>query len=67
MPPPLIFDPESLVIIGLVGGSIAIATYVLYRWAGEQGKVLAEREFLLPPFPGPPLVKFDEEGRPFLA
>ena len=35
MPPP--FDPETVLIVGVVGGIFAAATYVLYKIADEQG------------------------------
>lgn len=63
-PPPLMFDPETLIVVGIVGGGLAAATYVLYRWADAQGSVLAESD-RLPEFPGPPVFRF-ENGLPKL-
>lgn len=62
MPAP--FDPGVVFLVGVIGGIFAAGTYVLYKWADEEGgkiKIFPEP----PPFPRLPEPRLPEMGGVF--
>jgi len=55
---PLGIDPELLLIVGVVGGIGAAATYSSFHYAEKLGPKLGAGDFLPMPPPYPPLPRF---------
>jgi len=60
-------DPESTLLVGLVGGFGTVVTYILYKIAPIIGKQISAKDLLPAPPPNPPLPRFLTEKKPELA
>jgi len=55
---PLGIDPEILLIVGVVGGIGAAATYATFQYAEKAGPKLEVKDLLPMPPPYPPVPRF---------
>jgi len=65
---PLGIDPETILIVGLIGGLGAAATYSTFHIAERAGPKLTLKDMLpLAPWEGPPLPRFTKAKPGLLA
>jgi len=55
---PLGIDPETILIVGIVGGLGAAATYTTFHYAEKAGPKLEAKDWLPMPPPYPPVPRF---------
>ena len=51
-------DPETLLMVGVIGGLAAAGTFVAFKFAREAGPELAPEDLLPMPPPYPPVPRF---------